>query len=136
MVSQPQGNTLIPTLTIKDVSKAIETYKNAFEAKEMYRMEMPGSDKIMHACIEIGNTKVFLSDPFPEMGCGTPSVSTFYLYLDDVDAAFKTAKEAGMKEVMAPSDMFWGDRTGSLEDAFGIRWTIATYVRDVSPEEM
>lgn len=136
MASQPQGNKLIPTLTLKNAAKAIELYKKALGAKEEYRMEMPGSDKIMHACISIGDTKVFLSDPFPEMGCGTPSVSTFYLYLDDVDASYKTAKGAGMKEVMAPQDMFWGDRTGSIEDEFGIRWTIATHVRDVSTEEM
>jgi len=77
-----------------------------------------------------------LSDANPEMGCGTPSVSSFYVYLDNVDAAFKQARQAGLKELSAVQDMFWGDRTGSLQDSLGINWTLATHVRDVSPEEM
>jgi PhnB protein len=136
MSAIPEGfSTLTPTLTLKDASKAIELYKKAFGARELYRMEGPNKDKIMHACIEIGNSKLFLSDVDPKMN-PTPSVSTFYAYFDDVDAIFKQAKQAGLKELYPVSDMFWGDRMGSLEDPFGIHWTIATHVREVSPQEM
>jgi PhnB protein len=128
--------TLTPTLIVDGAAKAIELYKKAFSAKEVYRMECPESNKIMHACIEIGNSKLFLSDINPNMGAGTPSVSTFYAYIDDVDASFKQAKQAGMQELFAVEDMFWGDRTGSVKDSFGTTWTLATHVRDVSPEEM
>jgi PhnB protein len=132
----PEGfTTLTPTLTLNGAAKAIDLYKKAFNAKELYRMEMPNSDKIMHACIMIGNSKLFLSDTDPKM-CATPSMSTFYVYLDDVDTSFKQAKQEGLKELYPVTDMFWGDRMGSLEDAFGIRWTLATHVRDVSDEEM
>jgi PhnB protein len=132
----PEGYTTItPSLTIDGAAKAIELYTKAFGAKEAYRMETPGTKKIMHACLEIGSSKIFLSDVHPEM-CPTPSASAFYLYMDDVDASFKKATQAGMKETSAPQDMFWGDRVGNVKDAFGISWTIATHVRDVSPQEM
>ncbi len=127
---------LTPSLTLNGAAKAIEQYKKAFGAKELYRMEAPGNKKIMHACLQIGDSKLFLADANPEMGCGTPSVSSFYVYLEDVDKGFKQAKEAGLSEVFAPQDMFWGDRTGTVKDEFGIQWTLATHVRDVSPEEM
>jgi len=133
----PEGYTTVtPSLTVNGAAKAIELYTKALGANEVYRMAMPGSNKIMHACLQIGNSKVFLSDANPEMGCGTPSVSSFYVYLDDVDAGFKKATQAGMKENMAPQDMFWGDRTANVKDSFGVSWTLATHVRDVSPQEM
>jgi len=134
----PEGfATITPSLNINGAAKAIETYMKALGAKELYRMECPsGSGKIMHACLQIGNSKIFLADTNPEMGCGAPSNSSFYLYMDDVDAAFKQARSAGLDEMMAPSDMFWGDRTGTVKDSFGNNWTLATHVRDVSPEEM
>ena len=134
----PQGfNTVTPSLTVNGAAKAIELYKKAFGAKEEYRMECDdGSGKIMHACIQIGDSKLFLADTNPKMGCGTPSVSSFYVYLNDVDAAFKQAKQAGCSETYPVQDMFWGDRTGSLKDSFGIQWTLATHVREVSPKEM
>lgn len=133
----PQGfHTLPPTLTLNGAAKAIELYKKAFGATEEYRMEMSdGSGKIMHACITVGNSKLFLSDVDPKM-CPTATISTFYAYLNDVDSAFKQAKQAGLQELYPVTDMFWGDRMGSLKDSFGITWTVATHVRDVSPEEM
>ena len=90
----------------------------------------------MHACLQIGNSKFFLSDLNPNMGTTTPSVSNFYVYLSDVDAAFKQAKKAGLNEEFPVQDMFWGDRTGVVKDPFGNRWTLATHVRDVSADEM
>lgn len=134
----PEGYaTVTPSLMVKDAAKAIELYKKAFGAKVESRMEMPdGSGKIMHAVLVIGNSKLFIADAMPEMGCGAPSVSSFYLYLPDVDAAAKQSLQAGMKEMYPVKDMFWGDRMGAVEDAFGIKWTLATHVKDVSPEEM
>jgi len=133
----PDGfHTLTPTLTVNGAAKAIDLYTKAFNAKEEYRTEMPdGSGKIMHACIKIGDSNLFISDTDPNM-CPTATISTFYAYFNDVDAAFKQAKQAGLNELFPVSDMFWGDRMGSLKDSFGITWTVATHVRDVSPEEM
>jgi uncharacterized glyoxalase superfamily protein PhnB len=133
---QPMNRqTVTPSLSLDGAARAIDVYRKAFGAEEVYRMEMPGGGKIMHACITIGNSQIFLSDTDPNM-CATPSVASFYVYLPDVDAAFRQAKQAGLSELHAPQDMFWGDRTGTVKDSFGITWTLATHVRDVSPEEM
>ena len=137
MSAIPEGfTTVTPTLVVNGAAKAIELYKKAFGATELYRMEGATKDKIVHACIIIGNSKVFLSDFDPKMGDTQPSVSTFYVYLEGVDAAIAQAKQAGFEELFAAADMFWGDRMGCVRDSFGIKWTLATHVRDVSPEEM
>jgi PhnB protein len=131
----PEGfNTITPTLVVSDGKKAIETYVKAFGAKEAYRMEDPNTGKIMHACLQIGTSKLFLCDTNPQ--CATASSSNFYLYFDNADAIFAQATKAGLKESSAVQDMFWGDRMGSVKDAFGNSWTIATHVRDVSPQEL
>jgi len=134
----PQGfNTLTASLNINGAAKAIELYTAAFGAKELYRMEMPESgNKIMHACLEFGDSKLFLADTMENMDCGTPSRSGFYVYVTDVDEAFEKASQAGLKELYPVKDMFWGDRTGTLQDPFGIYWTIATKVKNVSEEDM
>jgi PhnB protein len=136
--SIPEGYTTItPTLTVNGAGEAIALYVKALGAKEEYRVSQPGdSNKIMHACLQIGTSKLFIADTSDTMGCSTPTHSTFYLYVDDVDASFAQAKNAGMTQKMAPEDMFWGDRTGGLSDKFGNNWTIATHVRDVSDDEM
>jgi PhnB protein len=136
MAKIPEGfNTITPSLVLNGAAKAIDLYKKAFGAQELYRMEVPGTGKLMHACLVIGNSKIFLSDTDPKMSA-TPSTSSFYLYMDDVDAAFTQAKKAGLNELVPVQDMFWGDRMGAVEDSFGIRWTLATHVREVSQEEM
>ncbi len=134
----PEGfNTITCNLNLDGAAQAIELYKKAFGAKEISRMESPDkSGKIIHACLQIGTSKLFIADVNPEMGCAEPSVSSFYLYMEDVDSAFKQAKQAGLEEKYPVTDMFWGDRTGSLKDKFGVMWTIATHVRDVSDKEM
>jgi uncharacterized glyoxalase superfamily protein PhnB len=123
-------------LIVSDAAAAIDLYKKAFGATEEYRMACPDTGKIMHACIYFGSSKIFLSDENPNMECSKATHSNFYVYLKDVNSAFSTAKQAGMEEVMPPEDMFWGDRTGSVKDKFGNYWTLATHVRDVSPQEM
>ncbi len=136
MAKIPEGfSTVTPTLVVNGAAKAIEQYKKAFGATETYRLNCADSGKIMHACIQVGTSKIFLCDTHPEM-CAAPTQSNFYLYFKDVDATFKQAKQAGMQESSPVQDMFWGDRTGNVKDAFGNSWTLATHVRDVSPEEM
>lgn len=137
----PEGyHTVSPYLVIRNAAKAIEFYQQAFAAEERFRM--PGPDgKIMHAELQIGDSIVMLSDEFPEMGAPSPqtlngtSVSIF-LYVEDVDAVFKKAVDAGAKVLMPVADMFWGDRFGKLADPFGHQWQIATHTEDLTPEEM
>ena len=136
MPAIPEGfQTVTPSLIVKDAARAIDIYRKAFGAKEASRMEDPQSGKIVHACIDIGTSKVFLCDEIPGM-CAAASGSSFYLYVPDVDAMFEQAKNAGLETKSPPADMFWGDRTGTLTDPFGVMWTVATHVRDVSPGEM
>ncbi len=136
MSAIPEGfQTITPSLVLKDAAKAIETYKKAFGAKEVHRLDDPQSGKIMHACIEIGTSRVFLSDEMPGM-CAASTGSSFYLYVPDADATFEQAKKAGLDGKYPPTDMFWGDRTGTLADPFGVMWTVATHIRDVSEDEL
>ncbi len=132
--------TVTPHLVLKDADKALEFYKKAFGAEEVFRMPGPDGKTIMHAEIRIGNSHVMLNDEMPDYGAlgpqsvgGTPV--TLHLYVNDVDATFKRAIEAGAKEEMPVADMFWGDRYGKLIDPFGHKWSVATHKEDVSPEE-
>jgi PhnB protein len=136
----PAGyHTATPYLVIKDAAQAIEFYKQAFGAKELFRMPKPDGT-IMHGEIQIGDSRFMLADQSavgahsPQSLNGTP-VSIF-LYVEDVDAAFDQAIAAGAKSTMPVQDMFWGDRYGRLTDPFGHQWHVATHKEDVSPAEM
>jgi PhnB protein len=131
---------LTPYLVIKGANEAIEFYKKAFGATELMRMPGPGG-RIMHAEIKIGNSVLMLSDENPDRGYLSPVThggtgSSVMLYLNDVDATFKKATDAGAKSAQPPTDMPWGDRMANITDPFGHNWAIATHVEDVSPEEM
>jgi PhnB protein len=137
----PEGyHTVTPYLAVDDATEAIEYYTKAFGAKERVRMETPDG-KVGHAELEIGDSLVMLSDPFPQASTKPPnelggtSVSVF-LYVEDVDAVVKQAVDAGATVTMEVADQFWGDRFGSVKDPFGHLWSIATHVEDVPPEEM
>ena len=139
----PEGNHAItPHLVIKGASEAIEYYKRAFGAEELYRMPFPGPDgqvKLGHAELQIGDSRLFLADEFPQQGSVGPNGSspvTIHLYVSDTDATFARAVEAGATALMPPADMFWGDRFGKLVDPFGHHWSIATHQEDVTPEAM
>lgn len=135
MPAIPEGfTTLTPSIAVKDAAKAIDLYKKAFGAKEIDRLEHPETRKIVHAVLEVGNAKFFICDEIPGMAKATHSV--FYLYVPDADAAMQQATKAGLKQLMAPEDMFWGDRLGAVTDEFGNQWSIATHKRDVAPDEM
>jgi PhnB protein len=140
----PKGyHTLTPYLSVKGASDAIAFYKKAFGAEEIYRMDMPG-DKVGHAELQIGDSRLMLADEFPEMpDAVTQSPKTlggvsvgFNIYIPDVDTRFKRAVDAGAKVKRPVQDQFYGDRSGTVEDPFGHIWTLATHVEDVSPEEM
>ena len=125
-------------LTVDDAAKAIDFYKQAFGAKELSRLPM--GDKIGHAELQIGDTRIMLNDEFPDFDNLSPKSrggTTFGLiiYTDDVDSAFKKALTAGGTEKMPVQDQFWGDRMGTLTDPFGHKWSIATHVEDVPPEQ-
>ena len=136
----PEGYyTATPYLTIRGVDKAIEWYKKAFGAVERVSMPDP-SGKISHAEIQIGNSIVMMGEEFPEMGARSPQTiggtgSSILLYVENVDAAFKRAADAGATVLMPPADMFWGDRYGKLADPFGHQWSIATHIQDLTLEE-
>ena len=137
----PEGyHTVTPYLAVDDAIEAIEYYTKAFDAKERVRMETPDG-KVGHAELEIGDSLVMLSDPFPQASTKPPnelggtSVSVF-MYVEDVDAVVKQAVDAGAMVTMEVADQFWGDRFGSVKDPFGHLWSIATHVEDVPPEEM
>jgi PhnB protein len=126
-------------LTVDDAAKAIDFYKAAFGARELSRLPM--GDRIGHAELQIGDTRIMLNDEFPEQGNLAPKstggTSTgLIIYTEDVDSAFKKAIDAGGTQTMAVEDMFWGDRMGGLTDPFGHKWSIATHVEDVPESEM
>lgn len=137
----PKGyHTITPNLVIRDAAKAIDFYKKAFGAEVIAQMGGPGG-KVLHAELKIGDSIIMLGDEIPEMNTKGPksyggSPVSFYVYVEKVDAAWKRAVDAGAKTVMPLTDMFWGDRTGRLEDPFGHLWSLAQHVKDVTPEEM
>lgn len=137
----PEGyHTLTAYLAVDDAAAAIDFYGRAFGAKERVRMAGPG-DSVMHAELEIGDSLLMLSDPFPQASTKPPkelggTSASIFMYVEDIDSMYKQAIDAGASSLMEPDDMFWGDRFGSVQDPFGHSWTIATHVEDVSPEEM
>jgi PhnB protein len=137
----PEGyHSLTPYLAVEDASRAIEFYKDAFGAEEVIRM--PGPDgSVAHAELQIGDSKLMLSDPFPQSNVRPPSerggpTASIFMYVNDADATFEQAQKAGATVVAELEDMFWGDRFGSLADPFGHVWSVATHVEDLSEEEI
>jgi PhnB protein len=137
----PEGmHSLTPHLVCAGAADAIEFYKKAFNAVE--QMRMPGPDgKLMHASVRIGDSTLMLVDENAEWGMlgpkalkGTPV--TIHLYVENADATAAQAVAAGAKVTMPLADMFWGDRYGVLEDPFGHHWSVATHIRDLSPQEI
>ena len=137
----PAGyETITPYITVRGAAKAIDFYKKAFGAKETMRLASPDG-QVGHAEISIGKAHVMLSDEFPEMGAKGPqtvggSPVLLHLYVDNVDAAFKRAEQAGAKVTRPVADMFYGDRGGQLEDPFGHKWWLASRIEEVAPKEL
>ena len=137
----PEGyHSVTPYLIIRGAADAIEFYKKAFGATELFRF--PGPDgKIGHAEMQVGNSRIMLADEYPDMGYNGPqtiggSPVALMIYLADVDAVFNRAVEAGATVKEPLQDKFYGDRIGTVVDPFGHRWHLATHQEDVSMEEM
>lgn len=139
----PSGrHSLAPHLVVHDAVSAIEFYRRAFGAEELFRMPAPGG-RIMHAELKFGDSVLMLCDEFPEMGgsCRSPkslggTSVTLHLWCEDVDSVYERAVKHGAKATMPVQDMFWGDRYGKVTDPFGHDWSLATHLRDMTPEQM
>ncbi|MBI3970088.1 MAG: VOC family protein [Chloroflexi bacterium] len=139
----PEGyHSLTPALVVHNAAEAIEFYKRAFGAQELGRMPAPDGRRIWHAELQIGDSRLMLSDEFPDIDeSRSPkalggTASSLHLYVEDADAAFQRAVDAGATVSMSLVDAFWGDRYGKVTDPFGHQWGIATRQEEVSEEEM
>jgi PhnB protein len=129
----PEGyHTLTPFLMVEGASSLIEFLKSAFEAQETERIAHPDGS-IMHAQLRIGDSVVMLSDVMCDW---KPTPTSIYLYVNDADATYQRALQAGATSVMEPADQFYGDRQGSVKDPVGNYWWIATHIEDVPREEI
>jgi PhnB protein len=129
-----------PYLCVEGAEAAIEFYGKVFGAEERVRMAGP-ENTIGHAELQLGDSLIMLSDPFPGMNVQSPkeiggTPVTVSVYVEDVDGVFNAAIEAGATEQRPVENQFYGDRTGQFEDPFGHRWSVATHVEDVPPDEM
>jgi PhnB protein len=141
MNAVPEGYPRVtPYLSVEGAAAAIDFYTGVFGATE--RMRMPGpNDTIGHAELQLGDSLIMLADEAPDIGFRSPktlggSAVTISVYVDDVDAVFERAVAAGAKPLRPVETQFYGDRSGQFEDPFGHRWSVASHVEDVSPEEM
>ena len=138
----PKGlHAVTPSMTIKECGRAIEFYRAALGAVVERLMPSPDGKGVWHAELRVGDSTLMMNDPVPGMSPEPPSAASpssvgFWLYVPDCDAAFKRATDAGATGKMPPTDMFWGDRTGTVVDPFGYAWTFATRVKAMTDEEM
>ena len=136
----PDGyHSVTPYLICDRAADAIEYYKKAFGATELFRMDHQG--KVGHAELKIGDSPIMLADEYPQMGYRSPKALggtpvSIMIYVEDVDSVYQQAIDAGATEVKPLQDQFYGDRSGTLTDPFGHVWTIATHKEDVTMEEM
>ncbi len=137
----PEGyHSITPYLVVKGASKAIDFYKKAFGATELFRMDSPNG-AVAHAELQIGDSRLMLADETPQMGYSAPLPNSrtpvgLMIYVDDVDKVAAQAIAAGIQTERPVEDQFYGDRSGNFVDPFGHRWTIATHKEDVSKEEI
>lgn len=138
----PEGyQTLTPSFVFKDARKAIEFYRKAFGAEERFVMPGPDGKGIMHAEVRIGSSIIMMGEENPQYPCKSAetmggSPISFYVYVDNVDEAFRAAVAAGAEVTMPVEDMFWGDRMGTVRDPFGYSWSLASHTRDLTMAEI
>jgi len=129
----PEGyHTVTPYLVVEGAAKLIDFVKAALGAEERMRMAQPDGT-IMHAEVAIGDSVIMLADAGGE---NQPMPAMIHLYVEDADAAYQRALQAGAISLREPADQFYGDRSAGVRDAFGNQWWLATHIEDVSPEEM
>src|SRR5262245_33506380 len=131
---------LFPYICVKNAAKAIEFYKEAFGAKEKFRLTEPNG-RIGHAEIDLGPACVMLSDEFPEYGIvapnpSDPASSQLHVAVDNAVEFIARARKLGAQVIREPSDQFYGERSGTIRDPFGLQWNIGHHIEDVSPEQM
>lgn len=137
---KPEGyHSVTSYLIVDDAARALDFYRDAFGAVEVFRLPM--GDKIGHAETRIGDTVLMLSDEWPDMNALAPNsrggaTASFMIYVEDADAAYAQAVKAGARAERPVKQEFWGDRIGTVVDPFGHKWSLSTHVEDVSPEEM
>lgn len=135
----PEGyHTVTPQLTLDDAQRAIDWYRKGLGAEETSRFTGPDG-KIMHAEIRIGDSRLMVNDPVmdgkgPKAVGGSPAA--LWIYVEDCDALFKRAVDAGAQVKMQMADQFWGDRCGTITDPAGYQWTIATRKEELTRDEM
>jgi PhnB protein len=138
----PEGfHAVIPYLCVAGAAEAIEFYKKVFDGKETMRLTEPGSGRIGHAELTIGNGIIMLSDEYREMGVAGPEKGkrppvSIHLYVPDVDDVYRRAIAAGATAERAPEDQFYGDRAATIRDPWGHSWFLATRIENVSGEQM
>ena len=138
----PQNyHTITTSFTFKDSNKALEIYKKAINAEVVDFMPGLNGKGVMHATMKIGNSMIMMGDEMPGGGCPSAeslggSPISLYVYVPNVDAAFKQAVAAGGKTTMPVEEMFWGDRAGQIKDPFGYMWTLATHTKDLTKQEI
>jgi PhnB protein len=138
----PEGyHSVTPALIVRGAAQAIDFYARAFGARELGRMPAPDGQRIWHAELQIGDSRLMLADEFPDMGGRAPASLggtpvTLHLYVDDADAVVRRAVDGGATVIQPLDNAFWGDRYGRIKDPFGHEWSIATHIEDVSEDEM
>lgn len=131
----------VPYLSVSEATEAVSFYSCVFDVTPHVLLNMPDG-RVMHCEFRIGTTRFFISEELPDHG-GTPSPKTLggttvavHLYVDDCDAIVERMAKNGATILMAPAEMFWGERFARVRDPFGHEWGIATQLRDMSPEEI
>ena len=132
---------LIIQLVVGDARAAIEFYKAAFDANELYRQHDASGAKIVHCELLLGRSRLMLHDEFPTRDLSAPTSLggtpvTLMLYVEDVDLSIERAKASGARIIAEPEDKFWGVRSGVLSDPFGHRWLLASRKEDLSPADI
>jgi uncharacterized glyoxalase superfamily protein PhnB len=136
-------HTITPHLVVRGVEAAVDFYRRAFGAAELYRNLAPDGQAVMHCELLCGDSRFFIHDEFPEYGVFSPaglglksSPVTLHLYVDDVDELYNRAVAAGVEVVLPLADCFWGDRYAIVRDPFGHLWSMASQIEDLSPAEL
>lgn len=129
-----------PYLRVRDAARALDFYKQAFGAQELFRLTEP-SGRVGHAEIKIGSTTLMLADEYPEMSIVGPQTLggtsfSIHLHVDNADAWIERAVAAGATVLRPAADAFYGERSGSVRDPFGHEWLVGHQFEDVSTEEM
>jgi PhnB protein len=134
-------HTLTPHLVVRGVERAVAFYHAAFGAHELLRNLAPDGKTVMHSELLLGDSRFLINDEFPDRGVVSPETLggtpvTLHLYVDDVDAVFRQAVDAGAQVLTPVQDAFWGDRYGIVRDPFGHRWSVGSRIEDLSPQEL